>query len=312
MSHQERTPSLQSLRAFEAGARHGSFLRAAEELRVTPTAISHQIRSLEDRLGVALFHRRRRGVELTAAGVAMASTLTQAFSDIAASVEKTRQRGSTSEVRIACSPSFAAKWLVPRLGSFRARHPDVEIRILSSSLLVDLIAGEADIALRHGRGPVPGCRVEKLIDAMVVPVCSPALRYKAGVPKVKEDLARHVLLHDSSGDVGRLPGWADWLEAQGVAGIDPRRGPRFNNSHLVIDAALAGEGVALAVAALVERDLVAGRLVAPISGPMDASTDYRLVVSTTLRVDAPVRKLCSWLKQEARSTRTQLTRILDG
>lgn len=310
MSGPDRNPSLQSLRAFEAAARHGSFLRAAEELHVTSTAISHQVRALEDRLGVALFHRRSRGVDLTAAGSALAITVTQAFRDIAAGVENVRRRGNSSEVRIACSPSLAAKWLVPRLGSFRTRHPDVEIRLVASSMLVDLLAGEADMALRHGAGPVPGCRVESLLKATVVPVCSPTMRGRSGIPKSKQDLAHHVLLHDSSGDVGRLPSWAEWLGAHGVTGVDARRGPRFNNSHLVVDAALSGEGVGLAVAALAERELLSGRLIAPFGCPMAASTCYRLIVPTGRRLAAPVKKLSTWLKHEARATRSQLARIL--
>jgi LysR family glycine cleavage system transcriptional activator len=182
MSGVGRLPSLQSLRTFEAVARHGSFLKAADELCVTATAVSHQIKALERALGVMLFKRLNRGVELTQAGRTMAPKLSHAFTMIGEAVRSVRWLDDGKELRISVSPSLATKWLMPRLGVFRNLHPSIEIRLSSTSNLADLSDNGCDLAFRHGGGNYPGCHSERLLSASVLPVCSPRLLAGGALP----------------------------------------------------------------------------------------------------------------------------------
>jgi LysR family glycine cleavage system transcriptional activator len=300
MSGVGRLPSLQSLRTFEAVARHGSFLKAADELCVTATAVSHQIKALEQALGVMLFKRLNRGVELTQAGHTMAPKLSYAFTMIGEAVRSVRWLDDGKELRISVSPSLATKWLMPRLGVFRNLHPSFEIRLSSTSNLADLSDNGCDLAFRHGSGTYPGCHSEFLLSASVLPVCSPRLLAGGGGFRSAADISRFALLHDmSSESAGRLPGWPAWFRAAGIDPTGSNLGPRFNHSYLTIEAAIAGEGVALAVAALAAQDIAAGRLIVPFELSLEAPSAYYIVTRSNCRLRPQAEIFRRWMRDEA-------------
>ncbi|MCA6321244.1 MAG: transcriptional regulator GcvA, partial [Phenylobacterium sp.] len=258
-----RLPPLNALRAFEAAARHLNFSRAADELSVTPGAVSQQIQNLEDYVGAPLFRRTPKGLLLTDAAQTALPALREAFDGLAEAASLLTAAVDGRRLTLTAAPSFAAKWLVPRLGRFEAAYPQVDVWLSAGLDLVDLTAGEVDIALRYGAGRYPGMEVRRLIGETVIPVLSPEL-HAANPLNRPEDLANHLLLHDGSPDPDdSCPDWTMWLAARSVRGVDGARGPRFNQSSLVIEAAVNGRGVALAKRTLAQDDLDAGRLVAP-------------------------------------------------
>ncbi|MGE0718865.1 MAG: transcriptional regulator GcvA [Alphaproteobacteria bacterium] len=286
-------PPLNALRAFEAAARHLSFTRAADELAVTQAAISHQIKSLEDWLGVLLFRRLPRRLELTEGGRDLLASIREAFDRIEAAVGRARRNDQTGPLTVSVVPSFAAKWLVPRLGRFQAEHPDIDVR-LAADIRPSRFDDGVDLAIRAGRGHWPGLQVERLLSEELFPVCSPRLLAGAVALCRPEDLARHTLLHDDFEH-----DWRMWLLAAGVSGVDWRRGPRFSDSSMVIQAAVEGQGVALARSALAAEDLKAGRLVRPFTIDMASDLAY-YVVAPPGHADRPkVRAFRDWLKREA-------------
>ena len=286
-------PPLNALRAFEAAARHLSFTRAADELAVTQAAISHQIRGLEDRLGVVLFRRAPRKLSLTDAGRELLSPIREAFDGIEAAVARARRDDGAGPLTVSVVPSFASKWLVPRLGRFRLRYPDIDIRISAEARLTRFDEG-VDVAIRAGRGQWPGLVVERFLTEELFPVCSPLL-LAGPVPLVQPvDLGRHNLLHDDF-----ETDWRMWLDAAGVEGVDWRRGTRFSESALVIQAAIEGQGVALARSALAAEDLKAGRLVRPFKIDLSSDYAYWIVCPPSHRDRAKVKALRDWLKSEA-------------
>src|SRR6266850_6140370 len=240
-------PPLSALRAFEATARLKSFGKAAAELNVTPAAISHQIHALEEDLGVRLFHRMNRSIELTASARVLLPGLSEAFAGIQASMRRLRAHNDTGTLTVTASPSIAAKWLVLRLHNFQAQHPDIDVRISTSDDLVDLTKGDFDIAIRYGTGRYPGLEVELLLRNEVFPACSPKL-LEAGPPlRTPDDLRHHALIHDQAVDRDPLaPTWAMWLKAAGVDGIPATSGLTFSVGYMALDAAIAGHGVVLA------------------------------------------------------------------
>ncbi|MGJ3262928.1 MAG: transcriptional regulator GcvA [Salinarimonas sp.] len=251
-------PPLKALRAFEAAARNDSFARAAAELNVTPSAISHQIRQLEAWLGVALFESGPPPRTLTADGAAYHAEIGTLFDAVARATATLHRKGAGADMlTIATMQSFASRWLLPRLGDLRAHHPDLDVRIVTQDAFVDLGRGRVDIAIRYGDGGWPGLCSEVLFEDRVVAVCAPALAQAAAPSGGPVDLARLTLLHDAGG-----PGWRAALEAAGDAArrTDPDRGLAFSHSDLAIQAALAGEGVALASLPLVLDALADGRL----------------------------------------------------
>jgi LysR family glycine cleavage system transcriptional activator len=308
-----RLPPLNALRAFEVAARHMSFALAARELHVTPAAVSHQIKGLEEILGVALFHRRRRGLELTGAARACLPWLSEGFDRIAEAVERLRAQGDSGALTVSAAPSFATKWLAPRLHRFAAAHPEVEVRINASTRLVDSSrAGrgepgeasspldEADIAIRFGTGSYPGYRVERLLGAAVTPVCSPKLLAGKSALRSPEDLRRQVLIHDNlSADDGR-PLWEAWLEAAGVGGVDTSRGMRFNHSALALEAAADGLGVALGMPVLAAADVASGRLAMPFALKLPIGFAYYIVCSERAFRRADVAAFRGWILGEAK------------
>lgn len=285
-----RLPPLGALRAFEAAARHLSFTRAAEELHVTQAAVSHRIKSLEEALGLRLFRRRGRQVFLTEAGQGYLAEVSQAFDLLSAATGRLIARESSGPLAVSCLASFAASWLVPRLGRFRAQHPDIDVMISASDQLVDFSRDEVDLAVRHGSGNWPGLQVTMLLTEDLFPVCSPKLLDGPLPLNSPDDLRHHTLLRDDM-----LVNWKAWLSAAGVKGVDPDRGPFFNMSHLVLDAAIDGQGVALARSALVAHHLQAGRLVRPFEVQLPGDTAYYIVHPPTSADIPKVRAFADWL-----------------
>ena len=260
-------PPLNALRAFEAAARNLSFTRAAEELHVTHSAISHQVKGLEAYLEVLLFVRLNRAVKLTDAGKAYLPALRDAFDRIADATAGIRTRDRAGALTISTSPAFAAKWLVPRLSGFREARPEIDVWLTPTLHLVDFTRGEVDAAVRWGDGEWPGLRADLLGAMNVFPVCSPRLLRGPHPLRTPADLRHHPLLHDAGGE-----DWRRWLLAAGVDGVDPTPGLHFHDSSLVIQAAVEGQGVALAYSALAADDLAERRLVRPFE--ISLPTDY--------------------------------------
>ena len=270
-----RLPPLNGLRAFEAAARHLSFTKAAEELSVTQAAISHQVKGLEDQLGLKLFRRFNRRLMLTDAGQLYLPALTEAFDGIDAATRRLRAAEETGPLKVSVATSFAAKWLLPRLPDFHARHPDIDVQVSAHDRLVDFLREDFDMGVRFGRGRYPGLRVDLLFEDTISPVCSPRLREGAHPLRTPADLRHHTLLHDEVPQ-DEFPSWRKWLAAAGVTGVDPERGQRYSHSSLVIQAAVDGQGVALTRDSLVGLDVEAGRLVRPF-GP-DLPTNFACYV----------------------------------
>jgi len=293
-------PPLSALRAFEAAARHMSFSKAADELHVTPAAISHQIHALEEDLGVRLFHRMNRSIELTASARILLPGLSEAFSGIQSSVRRLRAHNDTGTLTVTSSPSFAAKWLVLRLHRFQEQHPEIDVRISATDEVVDLTKGDFDIAIRYGGGKYPGLDVELLFTNEVFPACSPQL-LTAGPPlRTPGDLFRHTLIHDQAIERDPLvPTWPMWLKAAGVNNVPATAGLTFNNMHLALDAAIAGHGVVLAYSNLAAADLAAGRLVRLFSLALPDQFAYYIVTAPGALERPKVRAFRNWLRREA-------------
>lgn len=297
----DRLPPLNALKAFEAAARHLSFTKAADELDVTPGAISQQIRIMEEYTNVPLFRRTGRQVLLTDAAQAALPLVREGFEKLAEAGRIMRAPARKGKVMISCAPSFAAKWLAPKLDGFHAEHPEIEAWVSADMTLTDFTTTDTDLAIRYGRGVYDGLRSEKLLEETVLPVCSPRLMDGPDAIRKPEDLARHTLLHDESTERDlSCPDWSSWLRGRGVTGIDAIRGPRFNQSMLVIEAAATGRGVALAKKAIAAADLASGRLVAPFA---DGSTlidfAYYIVSPKGRTQSIETRTFIKWLKAEA-------------
>lgn len=307
-------PPLNSLRAFEVASRHLSFRKAADELHVTPAAISHQLKALEDYLGVKLFRRANRRVELTPAARAAIPHLQQGFREIAEAVQRLRDSDRGNLLTVSAAPSFAGKWLMPRLHRFVGRFPQIDVRLSARMRsarpqvrelpvrmdLNDVSLDDADVAIRFGDGDFPGMHVDRLLDLTVAPMASPQLA-DAGRPlRVPEDLRRHILLHDDTAYFasGR-PNWDCWLEAAGVAGIDTTRGVHFSHANLAIDAAIDGLGVVVSLPALAAADLAAGRLILPFPLSVPADFAYYIVFNPEDAQRPAIQAFRGWLLQEA-------------
>lgn len=295
-----RLPPLNALRAFEAAARHMSFTDAAAELHVTPAAVGHQVKSLEERLGVPLFRRLNRRLLLTDAGQAGLKPLSEALDKLAEAAEAMQRQNQRGILTVSVAPSFAAKWLVRRLGRFAAQQPDIDVRIDTDMMLSNLTRGDVDMAIRYGPGAYPGCRSDKLVSDQIFPVCSPSLR--DGPPRIRapEDLRHQTLLHESWENQDPIwPTWRMWLTAAGVADIDPERGPQFPHSSLALDAAVEGHGVALASDFLVADDLASGRLVQPFDLGLCPKFSYFVVSPTSTADSRKVAAFRDWILAEA-------------
>ncbi len=288
-----RLPSLNALRAFEAAARHGSLSRAAEELHVTHSAVSHQIKALEAELGVPLLRRVGRGVQVNAVGQQLEMALGDAFARIGRAVRLARQRDGSGILTVSVEPSFAVRWLVLRLGRFHAAHPGIDLRLSATGALADFAREDVDLAIRYGGGDWPGLQAERLLDLRCFAVCSPHL-LTAGPPlRHPCDLGRHTLLHEDDGAF-----WRQWLHAAGALEVDASCGPRFDDAHLALAAAEAGQGVALGDDALVAAELAQGRLVRPFATEIGTDKGYWLVHPPDAATRPKVAAFRSWLLAE--------------
>ena len=312
METRRRLPPLNALRAFEAAARHLNFSRAADELSVTPGAVSQQIQNLEDYVGAALFKRTPKGLLLTDAAQTALPALREAFDRLAEAASLLTAAVDGRRLTLTAAPSFAAKWLVPRLKGFEEAYPHVDVWLSADLDIVDFASGEIDIAIRYGAGRYPGLEVSRLISETVIPVASPSLI--DGHPlNGPADLAQHTLLHDGSPDADdSCPDWSMWLAARGVKGIDGTRGPRFNQSSLVIEAAVGGRGVALAKRTLAQDDLDAGRLVIPLPDSTVVDFAYYVVHPKAKGRLPQVKAFVSWIIAEAAAHEAALASLDNG
>lgn len=303
-------PPLNALRAFEAAARHMSFTKAADELHVTPAAISHQVKALEEYLGIQLFRRLTRGLLLTDAGQAALPGMRESFDGLAAAVARLRGAEESGVLNVSSLNSFVAKWLIHRVDQFSRDHPDIDVRISASTGLVDFARDDVDLTIRYGRGDYPGLRVELLMDEELFPVCSPKLLDGANPLKTADDLRHHTLLHDDSFKQfyheqfektfhGFFPDWRVWLDAAGARRVDPSHGPAMSPSYMVIQAAIEGQGVALARSVLVMDDLAAGVLVKPFELTLPLDFSYYLVYLETAAERPKIAAFRAWIMEEA-------------
>lgn len=292
-----RLPPLNAARAFEAAARHCSFTRAASELHVTQAAISHQVKQLEDWLGLKLFIRSGHALTLTAEGKAYFAELTEVFDALAAATTRLAANALAGPLRITVLPSFASKWLLPRLQRFRAAYPEVELQISSSSALCDFSRNDADLGIRSGLGRWPGLQADLIARESLSPLCHPSLLASSSGLASPADLRLHTLLYDQPGDL-----WPRWLDAAGVRGIDASAGPSFTDSALVLQAAIDGHGVALGRLFLAADDIAARRLVKPFAYDLPNDYSYWLVYPPSSVVKPRVAAFREWLLAEAAST----------
>ena len=312
METRRRLPPLNALRAFEAAARHLNFSRAADELSVTPGAVSQQIQNLEDYIGASLFKRTPRGLLLTDGAQTALPALREAFDRLAEAASLLTAAVDGRRLTLTAPPSFAAKWLVPRLGRFEQAHPQVDVWLSADMDLVDFAGGDIDLAVRYGAGAYPGLETQRLMQETVIPVTSPETA-AANPLNAPSDLARHVLLHDGSPDADEsCPDWQMWLAARGIKGVDGSRGPRFNQSSLVIEAAMAGRCVALAKRALAQDDLDAGRLVAPMAISTNVDFAYYVVHPKAKARLPQVKAFVAWLLAEAAAHDEAMANLNNG
>lgn len=290
---------MNALRGFEAAARHLSLTKAAQELNVTASALSHQIRALEELLDVKLFERGVRSIALTQEGRLLLPGLQAGFGHIRDAVAALRDRTKTRVLVISTPPGFTSKWLVPRLYRFSAEHPDIDVRVSSSMGLANFKTDGVDVAVRMI--PVdatqdPDLAVEKLIDVCVIPVCNPRLIAPRETIATPHALKVLPLIHDDS--IAAMPGWVDWFKAAGVDGAGIRRGLRFNSPDHALDAAIEGAGVLLAYDVLAYDDLRTGRLVAPVELRLNSIRAYHVVCTKTRQKLPNVQAFTDWIKRE--------------
>ncbi|MEO1191938.1 MAG: transcriptional regulator GcvA [Pseudomonadota bacterium] len=297
---QRSLPPLNALRAFEAAARHLSFKLAADELSVTPAAVSHQVKSLEDLLGVPLFVRMTRALQLTAAGQAALPLLSEGFDRLAEGAERMRAFRENKLLTVSVSPSFGSMWLVPKLDRFLKQHPDIEIRIDGTDRLAEVARGDVDVAIRYGPGGYKGVQVDYLFNQRNTPVCSPELTKGERALLSPSDLRHHTLLHVDWKDAEAS--WRMWLLAAGLRDVDPTRGPRFTQEGMAIEAALDGQGVALIGDQMVADHLAAGRLVCPFGAELRTALTFSFyLLSNAQGMQQPkVVAFRDWLVGEAK------------
>lgn len=290
-----RLPPLNSLRFFEAAARHGSFKLAAAELNVTPSAVSHGIVALEESLGIALFVREPRKLSLTPAGEQYFPYIAEAFSLIALGTQRLPDNRTHRTVTVSCAPTLAMRWLVPRLFEFRAQWPNIDVSVDTSRRQVGFPVDGFDFGIRLSRGPVPGSDWSRLFGERLVPVCSPAYRDERRDAHGNIDLRRATLIHVDTASED----WQAWLDGAGVHDIDASGGVRFDTIQLALEAATTGMGVAIGRRPLVNRELDAGTLVEASTPTVDAKTAYWLVSAEGTDSRPDLQAFKRWLLQEA-------------
>jgi len=296
-----RTYPLNALRAFEASARHLSFVKAAEELSVTPAAVSHQVKRLEEYLGLQLFKRKSRGLVLAESGQLLSSDLREAFLRIDKAMERVTDNDARGTLTLSVAPTFAVMWLIPRLQKFYALHPDIDVRISTSLGLVDFKRDDFDAAIRLGSGEWFGLETIKLFNESVTPMCSPRLLEGADAIRVPNDLQRHVLLHNHSMDYDPdAPTWATWLQAAGANNVDASRGIHFSLPDHGLQASMDGSGVVLGWQFLAAKDLAAGRVVAPFELSLPLGSSFYLTYPEAHGRRTNISVFRDWLMQEVR------------
>jgi len=294
-------PALDLLVGFESAARHLSFTKAGEELHLTQSAVSRQIKELEDQLGAALFQRRHRALALTEAGQQFYAAAAQVISTMRTATERLRaSTGRRQPLSVTTTASFAALWLIPRLAGFTREHPGVDVRITADTRVIDLERDGLDVAIRHGPASLAGPNATRLFGEKVFPVCSPKLLKKTPLDK-PADLKNHVLLQYDDPDV-RHPWlhWKTWFEVERIADLRPAGTLIFSGYEQIIPSAVAGHGVALGRTPLVKDLLAAGDLVAPFKSQADPARAYFAVMSRSAASRPEVGEFVEWLKAEAR------------
>jgi DNA-binding transcriptional LysR family regulator len=299
MSRRPALPTLDFLKGFDAAARHLSFTRAAEELFLTQSALSRQIKTLEDEIGVELFERGHRELKLTAAGESLRRVVRGALSDLAQTVAAIRTRQDLGRLTVSTTVPFASLWLVPRLPRFRAQHPEVEVFVSADNRLLDLERAQVDVAIRYTGDNAKPEGAERLFGERVLPVASPAV---AAALQGPEDLAKQVLLHLED-PLGRVPwvDWSLWLTAHGLADLAPAGNLRFSQYDLMLQCAMDGQGVALGRRPLIDHWLESGRLVAPFAQADCLPRAYFVLAASHAKTRAEVSAFIAWLKQEAQA-----------
>ena len=297
-------PPLNALRSFDAAARHQSFTRAAEELCVTQGAVSHQVKALEIQLGLQLFKRARNGLLITDAGRDYLAVVRDVFDRLELATDSLLQRQRSGTITVSTSPDFAAKWLVSRLGRFAEAYPEIDLKLAALMHRVDFAREDVDLAIRHGDGQWPELDAVNLTAEELFPVCSPSLMTSRGGLHNPEDVLRFSLLHlDDRRD------WGRWLEAAGAPGERPLQGPILNHASMLIDAAIEGQGVALARTMLAASDLTAGRLVRPFQAAIPLRNTYWIVCPKATRALPKIAALRDWLFEEVAADRQRLASI---
>ncbi len=288
-----KLPPLNSLPCFEAAARHLNFSKAADELNVTPGAISRAIKNLEDQLNVLLFERETRSVRLTSVGEPYARAVRDVLDQLAAATALATTRRSDSTLNVSTSDGFAGRWLVPRLYRFHRAHGDIDVRVATTGKLTNFLGDGIDIAVRYGSGNYPGLTSEYLTDEEVFPVCSPKLLKGAHPLRKPEDLKHHTLIRDT------YPiDWATWLASAGVKGVNARKGLTFDSYTFAVEAAVQGEGVVLGRSMLVAADLAAGRLIQPFKHALKAHSSFYVVYPPDAIRQRKVKAFRDWLFAE--------------
>jgi LysR family glycine cleavage system transcriptional activator len=302
---------MNALRAFEATARHLSFSKAADELAVTPAALSHQIRGLEDLLGLKLFHRRARAIELTEAARLMYPGIRSGFESLRAAVEQLDRAKQDRILVVSATPGLTAKWLAPRLYRFLAAHPEIDTRISANVNYVNFAVDGVDVGIRLSSGAHPDLHVEKLADEWLVPLCSPRLLEGERPLRTPRDLPNFTLIQVDL--PGVVPTWADWLEAAGIAGIDTSRSLRLNVADHALDAASEGAGVVLGYKLVASRDLGLGRLVVPFGPQLPVpGRAYHFVCAKGHEKRPTIKAFRDWMFAEIAETRALLERLPIG
>ncbi len=297
-----RLPPLNALKAFEASARNLSFTKAAEELFVTQAAISHQIKLLEEYLSIKLFMRRNRALLLTEEGQSYFLDIKDIFVNLHEATERLLNRGAKGSVTIAVTPSFAIQWLVPRLSDFSAQEPDIDIRIKAQDQDENSLTDDVDVAIYYGKGQWQGIHAEKLHTEYLVPVCSPLLLAQNGGLSSLSDLAKFTLLHDSN-----RKNWKDYATSMALTNVNVNQGPIFSHSSMVLQAAIHGQGIALAHSVLAQPDIDSGRLVVPFGEALVSERAY-YIVCRDLQVDSPkIQIFREWLLKKVSEEQKTMT-----
>lgn len=291
-----RLPPLNSLRVFEAAARHLSFTRAAEELFVTQAAVSHQIKALEEFLGLKLFRRRNRSLLLTEEGQSYFLDIKEIFSSLSEATDKVLERSAKGALTISLPPSFAIQWLVPRLSDFNNQEPDIDVRIKAVDMDEGSLTEDVDVAIYYGRGNWPGLRVELLYQEQLLPLCSPQVLLNEKPLATIDDLRFHTLLHDTS-----RKDWKQFVKHYELAGMNVNQGPIFSHSTMVLQAAAHGQGIALGNNVLAQPELDAGRLVAPFEEVLVSKNAFYLVCNEKQADTGRIAAFREWILSKARS-----------